>query len=78
MLAHRILNLGFDVTRRGLELGLHAPQFVEFDFTRDFGLNVIDITLRAAEQRPRGAGDTRQPLRPEYDQCDDADQRHLG
>ena len=78
VLAQIVLNGGFDIARGRLELGLHATQFVEFDFARDFGLHVVDIPLRAAEQRASRAGDAWQALRPEYDQRDDADQRHLG
>src|SRR5579864_2156244 len=78
VLAQIVVNRVLDVARCRLELRLHATQFVELDFTRDFGLHIVDVALCAPEQRPCRARDARQALRPENDQRDDADQRHLG
>ena len=47
-------------------------------YMRDLGLHIVDIALCAPKERSHRPSDTTQPLRPEYDQRDDAVQRHPG
>jgi hypothetical protein len=66
-----------DVARRILDRGLHLAKLVELHRAVDFGLDVVHITLRLAEQGAHRAGHARQLLRPDDDQRHDADQRQL-
>ncbi|AHV92136.1 hypothetical protein D558_1556 [Bordetella holmesii 44057] len=47
-------------------------QLIQFDFALDIGFNVIDVTLRTAQQMADGAGDFGKAFGSQHDQRHDA------
>ena len=65
---HRLL----DVARGALHLRLQLAQLVELHLAVDVGLDLVHVTLQAAEHVTQRARNLRQPLGA------DDDQRHYG
>ncbi|KAI1692518.1 hypothetical protein Ddc_23555 [Ditylenchus destructor] len=53
---HALLHAGLHVADGGLELALHLLEFLQFDGPVHFRLDVGDIALRLAQQRPPPCG----------------------
>ena len=75
--ARLLLDCGLHVLREVLRLVLDALELRELRLPVDVGLDLRDEALGLSDPLARLAGDEREPLGPEDDKRDDADDHHL-